>query len=822
MPNLLYFSGYNGRDTFYRHMRGYPFMKKKLLIFLLLLSILLSACDTSVSQSNGDESSQLPGNSGTSTPTATPAPEARVALGEEAMQNGDYDTALAQFQAALGTSDPDIAAEARLGLGRVYLLKEQYNNAIQQFGWLINTGSDSEFRTKAFFFIAKSYEGAAAYSQAAEAYQNYLELVTSPLQGDILEMEGDALVSAGENARALAVYQQAQTVARPEYLEGIQLKIARTTEATGDTETALSLYQALYDTTSNTYTMSAINLYMGRIYLAQGDSEKAYARFQDSVNGGFVTSYDTFNQLAALVEAGQTVNELMRGEIDYYAGQYGMAVAALDRYMESDPQHTDDAHYFKALSLYNMGDYEGEVAEWDILIRDHPDGAHYAQAFLEKATTLKNHLSSPNDAARTLLTYVEISPNSSSAADYIYRAARIYEENGQLEDAARTWLRVINEYPGSEDAILSQFEAGICYYRLGLYQEAQVTFQKNSLQSLSNSDKARAQLWVGKSLDKQDKHDEALLHYQQAVDSDPTGYYSIRAQEILDGNAPFAAGSTVDLGINWDKEEANAEDWMREKFNIAADVDISSVGDLATNILYQRGTAFWELGMNSNAQSEFESLRLQLTTDALNSYRLMNHMLDLGLYQTAIMCARQVLDLTGLDQSTFIDEAPAYFNHVRYGVYYRDVVISAANENNIDPLILFSVVRTESLFESEVVSSMAAVGLMQIIPSTGAEIAKEYGWPIDYLDQDLTRPIVNIKLGTHYLVKWQNYFDGDLMAALAAYNAGITYASEWINLAENDPDLFLEVIRASDTRDYIRWIREYYEIYKDLYAARAG
>jgi soluble lytic murein transglycosylase len=226
--------------------------------------------------------------------------------------------------------------------------------------------------------------------------------------------------------------------------------------------------------------------------------------------------------------------------------------------------------------------------------------------------------------------------------------------------------------------------------------------------------------------------------------------------------------------------------------------------------------------MNSSAQSEFESLRLQFTTDALNSYRLMNNMLELGLYQTAIMCARQVLDLTGLDQSTFIDEAPAYFNHVRYGVYYRDAVISAANENNIDPLILFSVVRTESLFESEVVSSMAAIGLMQIIPSTGSEIAKEYGWPTDFRDQDLVRPIVNIKLGTHYLVKWQNYFDGDLMAALAAYNAGITFASEWKDLSGSDPDLFLEVIRTSDTRDYIRWIREYYEIYKDIYTARAG
>jgi soluble lytic murein transglycosylase len=211
-------------------------------------------------------------------------------------------------------------------------------------------------------------------------------------------------------------------------------------------------------------------------------------------------------------------------------------------------------------------------------------------------------------------------------------------------------------------------------------------------------------------------------------------------------------------------------------------------------------------------------LRSNLQDDPVNTYRLMKHMLDLGIYYTAVYSARQVLDLTGLDQASFIDTAPAYFNHVRFGTYYSDLIIPAANENHLDPLVLLSVVRLESVFESEIVSSWGAVGLMQITPDTGAEINTDLSWPGNYTKNDLYRPMVNVKFGAHYLTKWYSYFDNNMYIALAAYNGGIGNALTWYDLSGDDPDLFLEIIRASETRDYIRYITEYHEIYKNIYS----
>ena len=161
--------------------------------------------------------------------------------------------------------------------------------------------------------------------------------------------------------------------------------------------------------------------------------------------------------------------------------------------------------------------------------------------------------------------------------------------------------------------------------------------------------------------------------------------------------------------------------------------------------------------------------------------------------------------------------APPYFNHVRYGLYFRDLILPAAQDNGFDPLFLFSVVRQESLFEGFVSSTAGARGLMQIVPGTGAGIANALGWPVDYEPADLYRPHVSIAFGAYYLASGRNSLDGDLYAALAAYNGGLGNALDWKQLCQGDPDLFLESVRFEESRQYIRSIYEIYIIYRRLY-----
>jgi len=106
---------------------------------------------------------------------------------------------------------------------------------------------------------------------------------------------------------------------------------------------------------------------------------------------------------------------------------------------------------------------------------------------------------------------------------------------------------------------------------------------------------------------------------------------------------------------------------------------------------------------------------------------------------------------------------------------------------------------------------------MQIMPATGESIAINAGWPPGYSAEDLYRPKVSLTFGGHYLDSQRDYFNDQLYPALAAYNAGPGNASIWWDLAGGDPDLFLEIIRYEETRDYVRGIYEVFSIYRRLY-----
>jgi len=287
---------------------------------------------------------------------------------------------------------------------------------------------------------------------------------------------------------------------------------------------------------------------------------------------------------------------------------------------------------------------------------------------------------------------------------------------------------------------------------------------------------------------------------------------------VLAGRGPFQSAAVFSFPTDLSADRAQAEDWLRATFPITDTGDLSMLNDsLASDPRLVRGTELLALGQYDEARVEFEDLRQDYAGDAESTYRLMHRFLSLGLYDLAIRSARQVLDLAGLDDAGTLS-APRYFNLIRFGPYFGDLILPEALSAGLDPLFLLSVVRQESLFQGAATSSASARGLMQVIPTTGAAIAAELGWPPGYTEADLHRPIVSVRFGTHYLKQQRDSFNGDLMAALAAYNGGPGNAAAWLERAGGDPDLFYEVIGYEETRTYLRTIYEVFNIYRNLYA----
>jgi soluble lytic murein transglycosylase-like protein len=120
--------------------------------------------------------------------------------------------------------------------------------------------------------------------------------------------------------------------------------------------------------------------------------------------------------------------------------------------------------------------------------------------------------------------------------------------------------------------------------------------------------------------------------------------------------------------------------------------------------------------------------------------------------------------------------------------------VAAAERYGVDGLLLAAIVRHESSFDPEIVSPKGAVGLMQLLPSTG----RAYG------AEDLFNPGVNLDAGSRYLSHLLALYDGDLELALAAYNAGPTAVARYGGIPPY-----------RETRQYVRRVKAEYERLKD-------
>jgi soluble lytic murein transglycosylase len=152
---------------------------------------------------------------------------------------------------------------------------------------------------------------------------------------------------------------------------------------------------------------------------------------------------------------------------------------------------------------------------------------------------------------------------------------------------------------------------------------------------------------------------------------------------------------------------------------------------------------------------------------------------------------------------------------LRFPLSYSDEIHAQAELHNIDPVILFGLIRRESAFNDDAHSHTGARGLMQIMPKTGRQIARDLKerWRGTHSLHD---PKKNLRYGSYYYQKMLKKFDGHYALALAAYNAGPHRVKQWLPDESLPTDIWIETIPYSETRDYVTTVLVYAMIYQQL------
>ena len=151
-----------------------------------------------------------------------------------------------------------------------------------------------------------------------------------------------------------------------------------------------------------------------------------------------------------------------------------------------------------------------------------------------------------------------------------------------------------------------------------------------------------------------------------------------------------------------------------------------------------------------------------------------------------------------------------------YPIKFEEYVYKYSNELQIDPMLTFAIIKTESNFNKDVISKSGAIGLMQLMESTAKEQARKLN--IEYSKEVLYEAEVNLKIGLNYFNTLLDYYNQNYILAFAAYNAGLGNVQKWINegIIKQDGSN-IENIPFKETNLYVRKIIRNYQIYKRLY-----
>jgi len=309
-----------------------------------------------------------------------------------------------------------------------------------------------------------------------------------------------------------------------------------------------------------------------------------------------------------------------------------------------------------------------------------------------------------------------------------------------------------------EPSYKREFNLGLSYYALGDYSKALDSFLRSLEYTKDKEERSASYFWAYKS---------AFM-----IDKERANEYLIKASN---GNGFYYAVASAMLGL---PVASKAIKVVMEDENLPKTASIIKAIWLAGFPEYARLEAFKRIGEMSSS-------------DILALSKLDTHL--------AIRLAIRKYGYGSVVYSAIAFPKP-----------FWNTVERASNTYGISPALIYAVMRQESLFDTYAISVAGAKGLMQLLDGTAQYMARKEGVRI----KSLFHPETNILLGVAYLRYLLDMWNGDLVRALASYNAGPTRVKNW-NSTE-DVYLFIETVPIAETRNYVKRVLYNYYVYSDL------
>lgn len=483
------------------------------------------------------------------------------------------------------------------------------------------------------------------------------------------------------------------------------------------------------------------------------------------------------------------------------AGEYQMSVAAYQRAYELAPRSKDgiNALFLSAFTSYQMQDYDGASRKFEQLVRLHPRSrnARDSQWYLAWIRYLRG------DYLGAIERFKELSRQKPRRG----RRRRVQVSDLVQTDRIQYWTAMSHLKMGKSELAIPIFQklardpslgyySMLAYHRLRAIPDAKVPEEVETRLGLRRVEGAppapsEEELKAAAEASAEDaaaEYAEALSDQVSDTDSESENEESEEKVET----PQIADVSTTEVPPNFKDPR------LAKKFERARDLAIIGLEDAARRELRE---------IEKRARSAADRKLLMTEYAALNNYERSSFIADVGFGTTRLR--------TGL-----VGEGRQYWEHA-FPRAWDSAVRQASRSTGVPEELIWSIMRAESHFRFDAQSPVGALGLMQVMPFTGRQVADLMNLK-EFEVRSLLVPETNIRLGARYLQRLMEKFNRKIPLVAAGYNAGPHRVYAWIrNFGTLDMDEFIEHIPFVETRNYVKRVARNYQIYGLLYRGSA-
>ncbi len=713
-------------------------------------------------------------------------------------------------------------------------LRAAYSNTATQAQSKSNTGGTDNARAHLRMAVAANNDAelqkiAAAFANTEEAalatllrgylrlqakdYVNAIALSSNPVianhsaLGDYaLQQRAQALQDSGQTELAEKTYRQlankypASLLARTAALQAAGSAFLR-----GDYQTTLNDLTALaeaHDATALKLKADALEK-LGRQAETINTLRQLYFEAPHSAEAGQVAARLTaLGASTATADANQLrhrADKLFSNSLFVLAGQSYEQLARLNAAVAND-----DVWLKAGTSYYKGNSFAAALSALGNVRARTPKLVSETQYYLGAS-----HFALRNEA-QTLAAITEIKrvvPDSPYIAALLFSLGRSYEKRNLLPQAATFYEQVARQFPATSNADEAHFWLAWRAHEAKDYANAaRLLAEHLALYGNTTENRGKAAFWAAVDAERAGDRNRALALYRALQKRYGAGWYGLNAERrssMLMQTGAQALDPAKDAALA--KAIAGLQDITRTVETLK-DTDrerLTKASQLATIALHQ------------SAFNELEAARANAHTSPLINLRIAQLYRQRNEPTAAINALKRAYPDYG---QTLPEEMPREAWEVFYPLNFWPAIKEQAKLRRLDPYYVAGVIRQETIFNPLARSHANAIGLMQLLPSTGQLVARKYGVGGGKVAvADLYKPMINLQLGTGYLEQLVGEF-GRLEYVAAAYNGGPSRVARWLREMPN-PEIeeWVESIPITETRLYVQGVYRNMRQYQRLY-----